>query len=743
MVMNTDSLHRKRKHFSLHAVFMKTATAEFMRLRIRRITALLLVAVIANILLSLSAGAAEGKAKVVRVGWVDAGYSYKDQFARRRGFSYEYQQRIAAHTGWVYEYVEGSWPDLFQMLMNGEIDLLSDVSYVKEREEHMLFSNLPMGTESYYSFVIPENSSIVPDDLSSYNGKHVGVDKSSIQSGMLRDWAARNGVDINIEYFTNTVNEAVDRLKRGELDILVTLDVYGARYQIEPVNKIGSSDFFFAVNKKRPDILNELNKAMFAIYDEDPLYNQRLTDEYLLLTKTNAYVSPDLEAWLAKHDTITIGYVDNFLPFCSRDKKTGELTGALKDYLEAAATRLKNASIHFETIPFASTEDALAALKRGEVDSIFPINISYDDGEKHGMFPISPFVNTEMTLLVRPDTPIIGMPNMNLNVAINTGNTSYENFIKDRAPNWNIKSCSPVEECFRMVKKGEADSLVLPSYRLNQFEEMIDNYGLVHMHTNQTMGMSFAVRRDTPELYAVLSKLVHLVSADGMQYALASYAYRNYKISVMEVLKNHWITVIIFIVSIFSVIQFLLIQKLRAERKINEQQQKLISVTRIAYRDPLTGVKSKNAYYEACKQMDERISGTEEPAFAAVLFDINNLKLVNDTQGHNAGDTYIRKATHIICQYFSHSQVFRIGGDEFVAILERVDYERREEIFREFDLMMKHHAEKGDLAVAFGYSCFDPKNDKNIKAVIERADNNMYKNKKLLKSKMKGGLPGA
>ena len=57
--------------------------------------------------------------------------------------------------------------------------------------------------------------------------------------------------------------------------------------------------------------------------------------------------------------------------------------------------------------------------------------------------------------------------------------------------------------------------------------------------------------------------------------------------------------------------------------------------------------------------------------------------------------------------------------------------------------MMKHHAEKGDVAVAFGYSCFDPKTDKNIKAVIERADNNMYKNKKLLKSKMKGGLPGA
>ena len=733
------SLLHIRAAFSLKARFMKTA-AGFQQ-RILRTAALLLIALLANMLMSLSVHADDGsganQSKVVRVGWYDSAYCYTDQFGRRRGIAYEYQQCIAAHTGWVYEYVEGSWPNLFQMLMNGEIDLLSDVSYVKEREEHMLFSNLPMGTESYYSFVIPENDSVSPEDLSTYNGKHVGVNKNSIQSGMLRDWAARNGLDIDIEYITNTGDEAVDRLKQGDLDALVALDGYGARYQIEPVSKIGSSDFFFAVNKKRPDILNELNKAMFAIHDEDPLYNHRLTEEYLLLTKTNAYISPDLEAWLAKHDTITIGYVDNFLPFCARDKKTGELTGALKDYLEAAATRLKNAEIHFETMPFASAEDALAALKRGEVDTIFPVNISSDDGEKHGLFPISPLINTEMTLLVRPDNPVVGMPNMNLTVAINAGNTSYETFIKDSAPNWIIKSCSPVEECFREVKKGEADSLIVPSYRLNQFEELTDNYGLVHMHTGATMGMSFAVKRDASELYAVLSKLVHMVSADDMQYAIASYAYRNHKVSVMDVLKSHWIAVIILIVSIFSVIQFLLIKKLRAERKINEQQQKLISVTRIAYRDPLTGVKSKNAYNEACQEMNDRISNGEVTAFAAVLFDLNNLKIVNDTKGHNAGDTYIKKACHIICQTFSHCPIFRIGGDEFVAIMERIDYEHREEIFSAFDKLMNYHAEKGEMSIAFGYSCFDPKTDKNIKTVVERADRNMYKHKKLLKSKRK------
>ena len=75
---------------------------------------------------------AEGK--VVRVGWYDSQFNYSDRFGRRSGYAYEYQQKIAAYTGWTYEYVEASWPDLFDMLKKGEIYLLSDVSYTKERE---------------------------------------------------------------------------------------------------------------------------------------------------------------------------------------------------------------------------------------------------------------------------------------------------------------------------------------------------------------------------------------------------------------------------------------------------------------------------------------------------------------------------------------------------------------------------------------------------------------------------------
>ena len=96
---------------------------------------ILALAILAVCMISLLDAAAlpcafaqESREKTVRVGWYESTYCYRDQFGRRRGIAYEYQQKIAAHTGWIYEYVEDSWPNLLQMLMDGKIDLLSDVS---------------------------------------------------------------------------------------------------------------------------------------------------------------------------------------------------------------------------------------------------------------------------------------------------------------------------------------------------------------------------------------------------------------------------------------------------------------------------------------------------------------------------------------------------------------------------------------------------------------------------------------
>ena len=106
-----------------------------------------------------------------------------------------------------------------------------------------------------------------------------------------------------------------------------------------------------------------------------------------------------------------------------------------------------------------------------------------------------------------------------------------------------------------------------------------------------------------------------------------------------------------------------------------EHLQKYINyINGLAYRDSLTGVKNKTAYIEAESRFEEQMR-LGRPEFAVAVLDINGLKRINDTYGHDFGDMLIINACRIICKVFQHSPVYRIGGDEFAVILEKTDYE--------------------------------------------------------------------
>ncbi len=174
-----------------------------------------------------------------------------DQYGRRNGYSYDYQCKVAAYTGWTYEYVEGTWSDLLLMLKNGEIDLMSNVSFTEDRVGSFLYSSLPMGTESYYVFVAPDNKDITANDFTSLNGKRVGVTKGSIQKDLFLKWEELYG--IKTELIEMSCSDAESLLQLGTaFDAFVTVDVYGDPKTAIPISKIGSSDFYFAVSNSRP-----------------------------------------------------------------------------------------------------------------------------------------------------------------------------------------------------------------------------------------------------------------------------------------------------------------------------------------------------------------------------------------------------------------------------------------------------------------------------------------------------------
>ena len=153
-----------------------------------------------------------------------------------------------------------------------------------------------------------------------------------------------------------------------------------------------------------------------------------------------------------------------------------------------------------------------------------------------------------------------------------------------------------------------------------------------------------------------------------------------------------------------------------------------------AYRDGLTGVKSRQAYLEMEESLDKKLSSGETSPFAIVVCDVNELKNINDTLGHKAGDEHIRQACKMICDIFDHSPVYRVGGDEFAVVLTGRDYENRVGLMHELHKRSKNRVGTREAVVSGGLADFVPDQDTHVNEVFERADAAMYKEKALLKS---------
>ena len=172
--------------------------------------------------------------------------------------------------------------------------------------------------------------------------------------------------------------------------------------------------------------------------------------------------------------------------------------------------------------------------------------------------------------------------------------------------------------------------------------------------------------------------------------------------------------------------------------EVNKEKEHLKALNtekELARRDELTGIKNKTAYSELEQSVQNNIdSGVDYLPFAIAVCDVNNLKKINDTEGHKAGDEYIRSAAKMLCDIFTHSPVFRIGGDEFVIFLSGEDYNSREDlIIRLHEQIMTNVLNEKGPVIASGMSEFEPGRDHSVSEVFERADNKMYEDKRDLK----------
>ena len=701
--------------------------------KIKRILSFALCLLAAVTLALPVAAHAEESEKVVRVGWHEEPYFITDQYGRWSGYTYDYQQKLISFTGWKYEYVEGTWSELMQMLKNGEIDMMGNISYTEERAQDILYATLPMGTEVYYLFVSPTSHDIVMEDISSLNGKKVGVAKGSIQSELFRDWTKTHGVQPEIIELTSTEDESLGLLGT-QLDAFVTMDIERDSDNAEPFWKIGSSDFYFAVSKTRPDLLVELNTAMSRLQDENKYYNQKLHDKYLGSTEVNLFLTDKEKEWLVDHGTIRVGYQDGYLAFCAADE-TGALTGALKDYLDYASTAFENAHIDFEAVCYPTAAAAIEAVKNGEVDCMFPANLTEYETESLDVIVTPALMTTEMDAVVRAADKKEFIRQETVTVAVNEGNTNYVMFLADNYPGWQIKYYPDTPTGLEAIAAGEADCVILSNYRYNNIAKQCERLHLTTVYTGVDLDYCLALRRGDLELYSILSKITAIVPNSTIHTALTYYSSEDVKTSFSDLVKDNLFMVMAVIAAVLVVILFLLLRSIRAERKSIEEERMIMVLNTKAFIDALTSVRNKGAFVEYIDELQQRVDKEETVDFAIGVFDCDNLKSVNDQHGHDKGDEYLKAASRLICRIFQHSPVFRIGGDEFAVVLLGEDFKNREELVKQFNSAKEETNASMENAweqvhIALGIAVYDARTDSSVNDTARRADKIMYENKR-------------
>ena len=415
----------------------------------------------------------------------------------------------------------------------------------------------------------------------------------------------------------------------------------------------------------------------------------------------------------------------------------------MKDFLDYASTAFENANPAFETVAFPTAAAALEALKNGEVDCMFPANMTAYDAEELGVLMTTPLMRTEMDAVVRASEQKEFLLKKDVTVAVNEGNTNYDIFLADNFPTWKRAYFVNTPAGLNAVAAGEADCVIISNYRYNNISRQCEKLHLSTVYTGVDMDYCLAVKEGDTELYTILTKMVNIIPESAIHTALTYYSTEDVKTSFSDLIKDNLFIVMSVIAAVLFVILLLLMSEIRAERKIREEEHLVRDLNKRVNFDALTSVRNKGAFTDYIQKIQDGLDNGIQTEFGIGVFDCDNLKLVNDRNGHDKGDIYLKLSSRLICSVFQHSPVFRIGGDEFSVVLMNDDFRNREELIQKFEAEQdeicsnsKYDWEK--VHIAHGIAVYDPEIDGSVNDTLSRADKNMYENKRNQKDSRRG-----
>ena len=558
-------------------------TSETMQTLMRKsVCALLSLLLLLSVVLPVKAAAETAPVKVVRVGSFEDTFNYVNEKGARKGYGYELLETLSGYTGWQFEYVTCDWSDCFEKLENGEIDIMGAISYTEDRAEEMLFSDEPMGEEKYYLYADLSRADISASDYKTLNGKKVGVLMGTEPEVMLTEWEEKYG--LKTEHVNVSNNEdAKQKLANHEIDCFVSLEEsFWADLGISTITCVGKSGIYYALNKNRSDLKEELDNAMRALDEAAPFYTADLYKRYFSLDYIPILTGEE-KAWLKEHGAIKMGFLTSDSGVSTFDPATGEFTGVITDYIQFAADCLGNQELEFQLVGYDSKEAELDALKSGEIDMIFHFDQSPNLAEEYHFA----CTNTTWTSNLMAVTNKQHFNENNVNrIAVPQNKLSLKKYLAFYYPQWEIVDCDTQEDAAKLVKDGQADCFVTWISSENKYSKKYSFYSVPLLNPVKSC---FAVNSGNRSLLSILNKTIKAMPVNMLAGALAMYKSSARKVTLSDFIKdNFFMALLVSSIAVAAILLtiLMLLQKARkakaAARKAANDTQKLNAKLQVA-----------------------------------------------------------------------------------------------------------------------------------------------------------------
>lgn len=550
-----------------------SGTSETMQTLMQKsVCALLSLLLLLSVVLPVKAAAETAPVKVVRVGSFEDTFNFCNEKGARKGYGYELLQTLSGYTGWQFEYVTCDWSDCFEKLKNGEIDIMGDISYTEDRAEEMLFSDEPMGEEKYYLYADFSRTDISASDFKTLNGKKIGVLMGTEPEEMLTEWEEKHG--IKTEHVNISDNEDVkQKLANHEIDCFVSLEeAFWAELGISTMTRVGESSIYYAINKDRPDLKEELDYAMSVLDEADPFYTADLYKRYFSLDYTPILTSEE-KAWLRKHGAIRMGFLTSDGGVSTYDPATGELTGAITDYIQFATGCLGNQELEFQIVGYDSIEAELDALKSGEIDMIFHFNQNPNLAEEYRVACTSTTWITNLMAVTNKEHFNESKANR---IAVPQNKLSLKKYLAFYYPQWEIVDCDTQEDAAKLIETGRADCFVTG---ISSEENYSKKYGFYSVPLLNPVKSCFAVNSGNCSLLSILNKTIKAKPINLLAGSIAMYQSSARKVTLSEFIKDNFVMVLLISSIAVAVVLLTILKLLQKARKAEAAAKKAANDT--------------------------------------------------------------------------------------------------------------------------------------------------------------------